>query len=93
MAHPRTPWCSASANPASRSPATSWTPAWPAWTATRRTTRRTPGFPALSEAFAARFREEQGVDIGADRVYVVSGAQQGLHFAMSLLLSPGDEKS
>jgi aspartate aminotransferase len=31
------------------------------------------------------------VDVGADRVYVVSGAQQGLHFAMSLLLSPGDE--
>ena len=29
--------------------------------------------------------------VGADRVYVVDGAQQGLHFAMSLLLSPGDE--
>lgn len=49
------------------------------------------GIPALREAFAARFREEQGVDVGADRVYVVSGVQQGLHFAMSLLLSPGDE--
>ncbi|MGR0162020.1 pyridoxal phosphate-dependent aminotransferase [Paenarthrobacter nitroguajacolicus] len=49
------------------------------------------GIPALREAFAARFREQQGVNIGADRVYVVDGAQQGLHFAMSLLLSPGDE--
>src|SRR6478735_12218854 len=49
------------------------------------------GIPPLREAFAARFREEQGVDVGAERVYVVSGAQQGLHFAMSLLLSPGDE--
>jgi aspartate aminotransferase len=49
------------------------------------------GIPALREAFAARFREQQGCDIGADRVYVVDGAQQGLHFAMSLLLSPGDE--
>src|SRR3954447_22225966 len=49
------------------------------------------GLPALREAFAARFREEQGVDVGVDRVYVVSGAQQGLHFAMSLLLSPSDE--
>ena len=49
------------------------------------------GIPALREAFAARFRAEQGVEVGADRVYVVSGAQQGLHFAMSLLLSPGDE--
>jgi aspartate aminotransferase len=49
------------------------------------------GIPALREAFAARFREGSGTSIGADRVYVVDGAQQGLHFAMSLLLSPGDE--
>ncbi|MFJ5861441.1 pyridoxal phosphate-dependent aminotransferase [Pseudarthrobacter sp. NPDC092439] len=53
------------------------------------------GIPALREAFAARFRERTGLTesggIGADRVYVVGGAQQGLHFAMSLLLSPGDE--
>lgn len=55
------------------------------------------GIPALREAFAARFRERAGISpggidsIGADRVYVVDGAQQGLHFAMSLLLSPGDE--
>ncbi|MDR6416272.1 pyridoxal phosphate-dependent aminotransferase [Pseudarthrobacter sulfonivorans] len=52
------------------------------------------GIPALREAFAARFRERAGLDqdsIGADRIYVVDGAQQGLHFAMSLLLSPGDE--
>ncbi|MEJ1116383.1 pyridoxal phosphate-dependent aminotransferase [Paenarthrobacter sp. CCNWLY172] len=49
------------------------------------------GIPALREAFAARFREQQHVQIGAERVYVVDGAQQGLHFAMSLLLAPGDE--
>ncbi|MGO4188376.1 pyridoxal phosphate-dependent aminotransferase [Pseudarthrobacter sp. TAF60_1] len=52
------------------------------------------GIPALREAFAARFRERAGLDqdsLGTDRVYVVDGAQQGLHFAMSLLLSPGDE--
>jgi aspartate aminotransferase len=53
------------------------------------------GIPALREAFAARFRERLGAGhspgIGADRVYVVDGAQQGLHFAMSLLLAPGDE--
>lgn len=53
------------------------------------------GIPALREAFAARFSERTGLTeesrIGADRVYVVDGAQQGLHFAMSLLLSPGDE--
>lgn len=53
------------------------------------------GIPDLREAFAARFRERTGVSdgtrFGADRVYVVDGAQQGLHFAMSLLLAPGDE--
>ncbi|MBT2530608.1 pyridoxal phosphate-dependent aminotransferase [Arthrobacter sp. ISL-48] len=57
------------------------------------------GLPALREAFAARFREQHGPgqapgdksSIGAERVYVVAGAQQGLHLAMSLLLSPGDE--
>lgn len=49
------------------------------------------GIPALREAFAARFREHNGVEVGSERVYVVDGAQQGLHFAMSLLLSPGDE--
>lgn len=49
------------------------------------------GIPALREAFAARFRQQSGADIGAERVYVVEGAQQGLHFAMSLLLAPGDE--
>jgi aspartate aminotransferase len=56
-------------------------------------TKYTPnaGIPALREAFADRFRGQSGADIGADRVYVVDGAQQGLHLAMSLLLSPGDE--
>ena len=51
------------------------------------------GIPALREAFAARFREGTGISngIGAERVYVVAGAQQGLHLAMSLLLAPGDE--
>lgn len=49
------------------------------------------GIPALREAFAARFRAHNGVDVGAERVYVVDGAQQGLHLAMSMLLSPGDE--
>ncbi|WP_423184198.1 pyridoxal phosphate-dependent aminotransferase [Arthrobacter sp. NyZ413] len=49
------------------------------------------GIPALREAFAARFRAHNKVAVGAERVYVVDGAQQGLHFAMSLLLAPGDE--
>ncbi|MEZ2391089.1 pyridoxal phosphate-dependent aminotransferase [bacterium RCC_150] len=49
------------------------------------------GLPALREAFATRFQAGNGVDVGAERVYIVAGAQQGLHLAMSLLLGPGDE--
>ncbi|WP_457971995.1 pyridoxal phosphate-dependent aminotransferase [Arthrobacter sp. D1-17] len=49
------------------------------------------GIPALRKAFADRFREQSGADVGAERVYVVAGAQQGLHLAMSLLLGSGDE--
>ncbi|WP_458113823.1 pyridoxal phosphate-dependent aminotransferase [Arthrobacter sp. R1-13] len=49
------------------------------------------GLPVLREAFAARFRQQTGTEINGDRVYVVEGAQQGLHLAMSLLLGPGDE--
>lgn len=49
------------------------------------------GLPALRKAFAASFQKHHATPVGADRVYVVDGAQQGLHFAMSLLLSPGDE--
>lgn len=49
------------------------------------------GIPALREAFAARLAREQGVSVDAARIVVTAGAQQGLHLAMSLLLSPGDE--
>ena len=49
------------------------------------------GIPALRAAFAARFRKHNSTPVATDRVYVVDGAQQGLHLAMSLLLSPGDE--
>jgi aspartate aminotransferase len=49
------------------------------------------GIPALREAFAARFRDHNGVDVDPSRVYVTAGAQQGLHLAMSVLLCAGDE--
>lgn len=53
------------------------------------------GIPALREAFANRFQERAAAGhrgrLGAERIYVVAGAQQGLHMAMSLLLAPGDE--
>ncbi len=49
------------------------------------------GIAPLREAFAARFRDQHGVDVDPSRVYVTAGAQQGLHLAMSTLLGPGDE--
>ncbi|NYE96707.1 aspartate aminotransferase [Psychromicrobium silvestre] len=49
------------------------------------------GLPALREAFAARLLADQGVRVEPSRIFVTAGAQQGLHLALSLLLSPGDE--
>lgn len=48
------------------------------------------GFPVLRRAFAERFAAQQDLELEPSRVYVVSGAQQGLHFAMSLTLNAGD---
>ncbi|GGD00798.1 aminotransferase [Tersicoccus solisilvae] len=49
------------------------------------------GLPALRQAFADRVNAHQGLRLDASRVYVVTGAQQGLHLAMSLTLDAGDE--
>ncbi|MHA7155455.1 pyridoxal phosphate-dependent aminotransferase [Arthrobacter sp. TMN-50] len=49
------------------------------------------GIAPLREAFAARFGDQQSVEVDPGRVYVTAGAQQGLHLAMSLLLDVGDE--
>ncbi|WP_026531405.1 pyridoxal phosphate-dependent aminotransferase [Arthrobacter sp. H41] len=49
------------------------------------------GLAPLRDAFAARFRDSNAVDVDPSRVYVTAGAQQGLHLALSTLLDPGDE--
>ena len=49
------------------------------------------GIAPLRLAFARHAEKLSGTDIAADRVFVTSGAQQGLHLAMSLLLNAGDE--
>ncbi|OMH31204.1 pyridoxal phosphate-dependent aminotransferase [Tersicoccus sp. Bi-70] len=49
------------------------------------------GLPALRQALADRVNAQQGLSLDASRVYVVTGAQQGLHLAMSLTLDVGDE--
>ncbi|MGW9405558.1 pyridoxal phosphate-dependent aminotransferase [Arthrobacter sp. NPDC055585] len=49
------------------------------------------GIAPLRAAFAERVSEQTGLDIDPSRVFVTSGAQQGLHLAMSMLLDAGDE--
>ena len=49
------------------------------------------GIAPLRLAFARHAEKLSGTEIAADRVFVTSGAQQGLHLAMSLLLDAGDE--
>lgn len=49
------------------------------------------GIAPLRSSFAARFGGRNGMEVDPARVYVTAGAQQGLHLAMSMLLSPGDE--
>ncbi|MEC5200731.1 aspartate aminotransferase [Arthrobacter sp. PL16] len=49
------------------------------------------GIGPVRAAFAARFAHLSGVDDDPSRVFVVAGAQQGLHLALSTLISAGDE--
>ncbi|MCQ1948011.1 pyridoxal phosphate-dependent aminotransferase [Arthrobacter sp. zg-Y1116] len=49
------------------------------------------GIAPLRSAFARHAGAACGKEISAERVFVTSGAQQGLHLAMSLLLDAGDE--
>lgn len=49
------------------------------------------GLPSLRRAVADRVNAQQGLALDASRVYVVAGAQQGLHLAMSMTLDAGDE--
>lgn len=49
------------------------------------------GIAPLRTAFADRVSAQTGREIDPSRVFVTSGAQQGLHLAMSMLLDAGDE--
>ena len=49
------------------------------------------GIAPLRSAFARHAGAACGKEISAERIFVTSGAQQGLHLAMSLLLDAGDE--
>jgi aspartate aminotransferase len=49
------------------------------------------GIAPLRAAFAERFALRAGVAEDPSRVFVVAGAQQGLHLALSTLIGAGDE--
>lgn len=49
------------------------------------------GIAPLRAAFAERFASRSGVTVDPSRVFVVAGAQQGLHLALSTLIDTGDE--
>ncbi|MBG6223981.1 aspartate aminotransferase [Arthrobacter sp. CAN_A2] len=49
------------------------------------------GIAPARAAFAQRFSQLAGVDDDPSRVFVVAGAQQGLHLALSTLIGAGDE--
>ncbi|MGF1525357.1 MAG: pyridoxal phosphate-dependent aminotransferase [Candidatus Competibacterales bacterium] len=49
------------------------------------------GEPALRAAIAERFGARTGLEVGADRVCVLAGAQNGLFCASLLCLRPGDQ--
>ncbi|TYC99101.1 aminotransferase class I/II-fold pyridoxal phosphate-dependent enzyme [Arthrobacter echini] len=49
------------------------------------------GIAEVRAAFAERFSQLSGVAEEPHRAFVVAGAQQGLHLALSTLIAPGDE--
>ncbi|WP_104118206.1 pyridoxal phosphate-dependent aminotransferase [Arthrobacter sp. B1805] len=49
------------------------------------------GIAPVRAAFSERFSRRSGVDDDPSRVFVVAGAQQGLHLALSTLIGVGDE--
>ena len=48
------------------------------------------GIPPLRRAIADRLRDE-GLEVGADQVWVTPGATEALYLALSLVVTPGDE--
>jgi aspartate/methionine/tyrosine aminotransferase len=49
------------------------------------------GIPPLRAAIAAKLRRENGMDVGADQVWVTPGATEALYLALGLVLAPGDD--
>ena len=49
------------------------------------------GIPPLRAAVAAKLRRDNGMDVGADQVWVTPGATEALYLALGLILAPGDE--
>jgi aspartate/methionine/tyrosine aminotransferase len=49
------------------------------------------GIAPLRAAIAKKLRRDNGVDVGAEQVWVTPGATEALYLALALVLAPGDE--
>lgn len=49
------------------------------------------GIPELRAAIAGKLRRVNGIDVGADQVWVTPGATEALYLALGLILAPGDD--
>lgn len=49
------------------------------------------GIPELRAAIAGKLRRVNGIDVGADQVWVTPGATEALYLALGLILTPGDD--
>jgi aspartate aminotransferase len=49
------------------------------------------GIPELRAAIVEKLGRENGIDVGVEQVWVTVGATQGVHAAMGLTMSAGDE--
>ncbi|WP_375387871.1 pyridoxal phosphate-dependent aminotransferase [uncultured Amnibacterium sp.] len=62
-----------------------------AWLADETRYTANGGIPELRAAVAAKLRRDNGIDVGADQVWITPGATEALYLALGLILSPGDE--
>ena len=61
-----------------------------AWLADETRYTSNGGIPPLRAAVAAKLRRD-GIDVGADQVWITPGATEAFYLALGLILAPGDE--
>ncbi len=61
-----------------------------AWLADDTNYTANAGILPLRKAIAEKVRRDNGIEAGADQIWVTNGATQAIYFALTLLLGPGD---